>query len=140
LSRVRSILRSAATFRARNRVVPAASSMKCRISSGFALTSCSTRPCSMIAYAFVPTPVPRKSSVMSFRRHGAWLMKYSESPERSTGRVTRISLAFASSGGRPSGPAFGRDLLLRLQQVFLAPLEEERHLGHAERSEVGRCR
>jgi hypothetical protein len=36
----------------------------------------------MMAYAFVPTPVPRNSSVMSFNRQGAWLMKYSDSPER----------------------------------------------------------
>ncbi len=79
---MRSIFRSAASLRARKRVMPAASSRNSRISSGFALTICSTRPCSMIAYARVPTPVPRKSSVMSFNRHGTLLMKYSESPER----------------------------------------------------------
>ena len=80
--RVRSILRSAAMRRLRKRVTPAASSMKSRRSSGFAFTICSMRPCSMIAYARVPTPVPRKSSVMSFNRHGTRLMKYSDSPER----------------------------------------------------------
>ena len=52
------------------------------MSSGFALTICSTRPCSMMAYACVPTPVPRKSSVMSFSRQATLLMKYSDSPER----------------------------------------------------------
>ena len=52
------------------------------MSSGFALTICSTRPCSMMAYARVPTPVPRKSSVMSFSRQATLLMKYSDSPER----------------------------------------------------------
>jgi len=32
------------------------------------------RPCSMIEYARVPTPVPRNSSVMSSRRQAALLI------------------------------------------------------------------
>ena len=51
-----------------NLVMPAASSMSRRRSSGFALTMRPILPCSTIEYAFVPTPVPRNRSVTSFRR------------------------------------------------------------------------
>jgi hypothetical protein len=53
-------------LRLRKRVVPAASSMNERMSSGLAFTKLVDAPCSTIAYAFEPTPVPRNSSVMSF--------------------------------------------------------------------------
>src|SRR5438105_4123629 len=78
--------------------------MKARRSSGLALTIRPIRPCSMIEYARVPTPVPRNSSVMSISRQAALLISYSLSPLRKSRRVTVISPKPAYCGGtrRPS--------------------------------------
>ena len=72
---VSSIFCSACFFRALNLVMPAASSMSRRRSSGLALTMRPILPCSTIEYAFVPAPVPRKRSVTSFRRTGVLLIE-----------------------------------------------------------------
>ncbi len=53
---------------------PAASSRKTRSSSGFASITREIMPCSMIAYARGPRPVPRNRSWMSRRRTGMLLM------------------------------------------------------------------
>ena len=99
-----SSFRSACLRRALYLVTPAASSMIDRRSSGLALTMRPIRPCSMIEYARVPTPVPRNSSVMSSSRHGALLISYSLVPSRNSRRVTVISAKPAYCGGtrRPS--------------------------------------
>ncbi len=90
--RVCSSFFSAAFFLALNLVIPAASSMIARRSCGRELTIWPIRPCSMIAYALVPTPVPRKKSVMSRSRHGVLLMKYCDVPSRYSRRVIVTSV------------------------------------------------
>ena len=140
LSRVRSIFRSAASLRLRNRVVPAASSMKSRRSSGFALTSCSTRPCSMIAYAFVPTPVPRKSSVMSLqatRRAVDEVLGLARAEVAPRDQDLAQRSPAPAGGPRPAHrPRPARRSAAR-SQVLVVALEQQRHLRHAERPVVG---
>ena len=80
--RVDSIRRSASFFLALYLVMPAASSMRVRRSSGRDETMKPIRPCSMMAYAFEPTPVPRKNSTMSRKRQGTPPSRYSLSPPR----------------------------------------------------------
>jgi hypothetical protein len=92
-----SSFRSAAFFLNLNFVMPAASSMMCRLSCGRDDTIWPIRPCSMIEYALVPTPVPRKKSVMSRSRQGVLLRKYCEVPSRNSRRVIVTSLYCAKS-------------------------------------------
>ena len=100
---VRSSFRSAANLRLLNLLVPAASSIRDLRSSGLALTISSTRPCSTMEYALFPSPVPRKSSIISLRRQGTLFIEYSDSPERKSLRVTTISLKpLYSAGPLPS--------------------------------------
>ncbi len=89
--RVWSIFSSACFFRALYLVMPAASSMSMRRSSGRAETMSPILPCSMMEYALVPTPVPRKRSVTSLRRTWVLLIRYSLVPSRKRRRVTAIS-------------------------------------------------
>ena len=85
--------------------MPAASSMRPRRSSGRDDTMKPMRPCSMIAYAFEPTPVPRKNSTTSRRRDGTPFSRYSLLPSRYRRRVTTISSGAAAPQGTPPGAA-----------------------------------
>ena len=85
--------RSASTFLALNREIPAASSKIPRRSLAEACRSRSTLPCSIRLYASTPTPVPRNRSLTSLRRQGWPLMAYSPSPLRKTRRLTCTSSA-----------------------------------------------
>ena len=63
-------------------VIPAASSMSWRRSAGRELRIMPIFPCSMMAYAFAPSPVSISSSWTSRSRHTSPSIKYSLSPER----------------------------------------------------------
>ena len=85
---VASIFRSAASRRFLYFVMPAASSMIARRSSGRADTICPIRPCSMMEYAVRPTPEPKKMSFTSRSRASTLFTRYSDSPVRNRRRPT----------------------------------------------------
>src|SRR5436190_2675221 len=84
---------SAVRRRARYFVTPAASSISCRRSVGRELRIIPIFPCSMIAYAFAPSPVSISRSWMSLRRQICPSIRYSLSPDRYSRLVTSISRA-----------------------------------------------
>ena len=93
-------LRSARSRRRRCLAIPAASSMNCRRSSGFADRTSSRCPWLMIVCMARPMPVSDSSSWMSSSRHGRPPSRYSLSPERNTERL--ISISDAGTGMRPA--------------------------------------
>ena len=95
-----SSLSSASRFFVLNRVIPAASSMIDRRSSGFELSNCPIRSCPMIAYVSPPSPVPMKMSWISRSRQIFPFSRYSLSPVRNSRRV--IVSSPARTGARPN--------------------------------------
>ena len=71
--------------------MPAASSMRARRSSGLLARMESSLPWPMMECVSLPRPVSCRMSVMSSRRAGAPLIRYSLSPERYMRRVTTTS-------------------------------------------------
>ena len=88
---VRSSFRSASLRLVLNRATPAASSRIFLRSVGLAFNIAATRPCSIMEYAFVPMPVSRNSSRISFNRTLFPLIKYSLLPSRNNRLVTPTS-------------------------------------------------
>ena len=84
---VDSSLLSVSVFRALYFDTPAACSNIFRRAFSLSERMSSTMPSAMIAYEFEPIPVSIKRLVMSLRRHGTLLRRYSDSPLRYKIRV-----------------------------------------------------